>query len=295
MGKIIWLASYPKSGNTWLRAFLHNFLRNPDEAYDLNRMDEYSLGDSGGIFYQKFLRKPVKEMTDEEVMILRPKVQEMHTRSTPDNVFVKTHNALVQYLDRPMISMEHTAAAIYVVRNPLDVLVSHADHYGLSIDESIDVMNSPNAKANSGPHSVFELQCSWSRHVESWTGQPHRALHVMRYEDLHLRPLETFSGLVSFLGLPLERDRLRRAIELSSFKTLRKLEEEHGFRERSTSQERFFREGKAGAWRDKLSRAQVETMVAVNEAEMRRFGYWPVKDWKPEARPAGAQAPASRA
>ena len=58
MGKIVWLASYPKSGNTWLRAFLHNFLRNPDEAYDLNRMDEYSLGDSGGIFYQKFLRKP---------------------------------------------------------------------------------------------------------------------------------------------------------------------------------------------------------------------------------------------
>ena len=150
MGKIVWLASYPKSGNTWLRAFLHNFLRNPDEAYDLNRMDEYSLGDSGGIFYQKFLRKPVKEMTDEEIMILRPKVQEMHTRSSPDNVFVKTHNALVEYLDRPLISMEHTAAAIYVVRNPLDVLISHADHYGTTIDESIDIMNSPNAKSDSG-------------------------------------------------------------------------------------------------------------------------------------------------
>jgi len=244
MGKIVWLASYPKSGNTWLRAFLHNFLRNPDEAYDLNRMDEYSLGDSGGIFYQKFLRKPVKEMTEEEIMILRPKVQEMHTRSTPDNVFVKTHNALVEYLDRPMISMEHTAAAVYVVRNPLDVLISHADHYGTTIDESIDIMNSPNAKSDSGIHSVFELQCSWSRHVESWTGRPHRALHVMRYEDLHLRPLETFGGLVGFLGLPPDRDRLRRAIVLSSFKALRKQEEEHGFRERSTAQERFFREGR---------------------------------------------------
>jgi len=151
-------------------------------------------------------------------------------------------------------------------------------------------MNSPNAKSDSGIHSVFELQCSWSRHVESWTGRPHRALHVMRYEDLHLRPLETFGGLVGFLGLPPDRDRLRRAIELSSFKALRKQEEEHGFRERSTAQERFFREGKAGGWREKLTRAQVETMVAVNEAPMRRFGYWPVKDWQPASQAAGAQA-----
>jgi hypothetical protein len=68
----------------------------------------------------------------------------------------------------------------------------------------------------------------------------------MRYEDLHLRPLETFGGLVGFLGLPPDRDRLRRAIELSSFKALRKQEEEHGFRERSTAQERFFRRGQSG-------------------------------------------------
>jgi hypothetical protein len=289
MGKIIWLASYPKSGNTWLRAFLHNFLRNPAEGYDLNRMDEYSLGDSGSIFYQKFLRKPVKEMTEEEIMILRPKVQEMHTQSTPDNVFVKSHNALVEYLDRPMISMEHTAGAIYVVRNPLDVLISHADHYGKSIEESMDIMNSPNAKSESGEYSVFELQCSWSRHVESWTSRPHRSLHVMRYEDMHVRPLETFGGLVSFLGLPLERDRLRRAIEQSSFKQLRQQEEKHGFRERSNAQARFFREGKTEGWRDKLTRTQVETMVAVNEPHMRRFGYWPVKGWRPAAEPASAR------
>ncbi len=290
MGKIIWLASYPKSGNTWLRAFLHNFLRNPAEAYDLNKMDELSLGDSGGIFYQKLLRKPVKEMTDEEVMILRPRLQEMYTRASPDNVFVKTHNALVEYLGRPIIAMEHTAGAIYVVRNPLDVVISHADHYGLTIDQSIDVLNSENAKSNTGEHSVFELQCSWSRHVESWTARPHRALHVMRYEDMLLRPIETFSGLVRFLGLPDERDRLARAVELSSFKALRQQEDLHGFRERSTAQQRFFREGRAGGWREKLTRAQVESLVAVHEVQMRRFGYWPVKDWAPARHAASAQA-----
>ena len=98
------------------------------------------------------------------------------------------------------------------------------------------------------------------------------------------------AGWWASCGLPPDRDRLRRAIELSSFKALRKQEEEHGFRERSTAQARFFREGKAGGWREKLTRAQVETMVAVNEAPMRRFGYWPVKDWQPASQAAGAQA-----
>src|SRR5215468_5037107 len=290
MGKIIWLASYPKSGNTWLRAFLHNFLRNPDESYDLNRLSDYSLGDSAGHQYQQFLRKPIREMTDEEIMILRPKVQEMHTRSTPDNVFVKTHNALVEYLDRPLISMEHTGGAIYVVRNPLDVVISHADHYGETIEQAIDVLNSQNAKVETGTDSVFELQCAWSRHVESWTARPHRALHIMRYEDMHARPMETFGGLVRFLNLPDGRERLGRAIELSSFKELRKKEEEHGFRERSSSQQRFFREGRTGGWRDKLTAAQAESLVAANEAQMRRFGYWPVNDRNPQHQAAAVSA-----
>jgi len=290
MGKIIWIASYPKSGNTWVRMFLHNYLRNPEEGYDLNRMSDYTLGDSAGAFYQKFLRKPVKEMTDEEIMILRPKVHEMHTRSMPDNVFVKTHNALVEYLDQPMISMNLTAGAVYVVRNPLDVVISHADHYGQSIESSIDIMNSSSAKILSGEHHVFELHCSWSRHVESWTAHPHRALHVMRYEDMHARPRESFAGLVQFLGLPFHRSRLQRCVELSSFNVLRKQEEERGFVERSVSQERFFREGKAGGWRDKLTPTQVQSLVAVHEQQMRRFGYWPVKDWTPAREPAVASA-----
>ena len=110
MGKIIWLASYPKSGNTWLRAFLHNLLRNPKEAYDLNKMSDFTLGDSTGILYQKFLRKPVREMTPEEISTIRSKVQKMLSEAMPDNIFVKTHNALVSHIDRPLIDMAYTAA-----------------------------------------------------------------------------------------------------------------------------------------------------------------------------------------
>jgi hypothetical protein len=285
MGKIIWLASYPKSGNTWTRAFLHNLLRNPKDGYDLNQMADYTWGDSNGQSYERFLRKPAKEMTDEEVSILRPKVQQLITTRTTDNVFVKTHNALVEYLDRPLHYMEYTAGAIYIVRNPLDVVISHADHYGMSIDESIAATSLEEMRVNSGKHSVYEIQCSWSRHVESWTARPAPTLHVMRYEDMRLHPEEAFAGLVQFLRLPAYRARLRRAIELSSFESLRKKEEERGFAERSDKSKRFFRQGKAGGWRDVLTAAQVEAVVAAHETQMRRFGYWPIEGWsaKPQA------------
>jgi Sulfotransferase domain len=290
MGKIIWLASYPKSGNTWLRAFLHNLLRDPEEGYDLNKMSDFTVGDTAGMFYQKFLRKPVKEMTEDEVSILRPKVQEMITRSSPDNVFVKTHNALVSFLDRPLIHMEHTAGAIYVVRNPLDMVISHADHYGKTIDDSIEIIGMSDSMVMTGEHNVHEIHCSWSRHVESWTANPHRGLHVMRYEDMHARPLETFGGLVQFLRLPVERARLERSIRLSSFKELRRKEEEKGFIERSEAQKRFFRQGKAGGWREVLTPEQVERMAAKHEQQMRRFGYWPIKDWNAPRQAAALSA-----
>jgi hypothetical protein len=290
MGKIIWLASYPKSGNTWMRAFLHNLLRDPKDGYDLNRMGDYSLADSHGSYYQNFLRKPLKEMTDEEIAILRPKVQELLTKRTPDNVFVKTHNALVEYLDRPIHSMEHTAGGIYIVRNPLDMVISHADHYGKTIDESIVVTSLEEMKVSAGEFFAYEIHCSWSRHVESWTGRPSPMLHVMRYEDMKAQPMETFAGLVQFLRLPANRDRLRRAIDLSSFESLRKKEEQHGFMERSEKSKRFFRQGKAGGWRDVLTPAQVEAVVAAHEKQMRRFGYWPVKDWSAKSKAAGVSA-----
>ncbi len=292
MGKIIWLASYPKSGNTWMRAFLHNLLRNPSQTYDLDKLGDYSLGDTLGEFYEKFLRKPAKEMTYEEVAILRPKVQEFFVKSTNDNLFVKTHNALVEWLGRPLHYMEYTAGAIYIIRNPFDMVISHADHYGKTLDQSIDQINTEEFLISAGENGVYELHCSWSRHVESWTSNPNPALHIIRFEDMKARPMETFGGLVQFLHLPPDRERLRRAIEHSSFESLRKMEDEKGFQERSNKSERFFRQGKAGAWRQTLTPAQVEAVVAVHERQMRRFGYWPDKEWLAEHQMAGLPAQA---
>jgi hypothetical protein len=274
MGKIIWLASYPRSGNTWLRSFLHNFLRNPDESYDINRLSDLTLVDSHARWFQQFDPRPAGELTKEEVAALRPKVHRAMTAAFPDSIFVKTHNALVEDRGTPMITLDCTAGAIYVVRNPLDVAVSYSDHYGVSLDDAVTAMSQPDTQsARNEGHFVYEFHGSWSLNVKSWTGRPHPGLHVVRYEDMTAAPLKSFGGIAAFLGLPPDRRRLERAIRHSSFRVLQEQERRHGFKERSLKSARFFRAGKVGEGHKRLSPPQIEALVAVHREQMARFGY----------------------
>jgi hypothetical protein len=276
MGKILWLASYPRSGNTWLRAFLHNLLRNPDEPYDINRLQDFTLLEHDARWYRRFDPRPATELTKEEVAALRPKVQEAMTRASPDTVFVKTHNALMEDRGHPLISLPLTAGAVYVVRNPLDVVLSYSAHFGVSLDAAVDAMTHPGTQAVANQaHFVYEVFGSWTENVESWTAKPSPALLVLRYEDMLQTPEATFGRLAGFLGLQPTAERLRRAIEHSSFDRLRAQEQSRGFRERSLKSDRFFREGRSGQWRDLLAPAQIDAVVGACRGPMARFGYLP--------------------
>jgi hypothetical protein len=275
MGKIVWLASYPKSGNTWLRAFLHNLLRNPEEAYDINRIADFTLGDSDLRWYLGPIGRPPGDWTREEVGRVRASVHATMTGAFPDSVFVKTHNAMVADRTGPMITLAETAAAIYLVRNPLDVAVSFADHLGKSLDETIDFMADPGAESLNTERAVYQIYRSWSEHVLSWTERPHPGLHVLRYEDMLAEPTGTFRAVARFLGLDPPRPRLERAIRRSSFRVLQEQERRHGFAERSPLAAKFFREGKAGQWRRALTPEQADRVVASHRRQMERFGYLP--------------------
>jgi hypothetical protein len=275
MGKIIWLASYPKSGNTWLRTFLHNLLRNPPEGYDLNKIDEFTIGDSATPWYAALIGRPPGDWTFADVGKVRRKAHEAMTRAFPDNVFVKTHNALFADEWGPLVTLELTAGAIYILRNPLDVAISYSHHLGKTIDETITILNSSRAGNPNTKRNVYQVMGSWSEHVRSWTGNRHPGLHVMRYEDMLEKPEQTFAGVASFLGLKPPRERLLRAIERSRFDELQKREEQQGFKERSDVAERFFRAGRSGQWREVLTPEQVERIVGVHRETMQRFGYLP--------------------
>ena len=275
MGNLIWLASFPKSGNTWLRAFLHNLLLNPDKPIYINDLDTFCLGESALSHFKKFDPRPYTEYTEQDVAKLRPQVHRKFTTASPDSVFVKTHNALLVDHGLPVITLEVTAGTIYVMRNPLDVTISLAHHLAIPIEGAIRSMALPGTRTKNSEKFVYELRGSWSQHVASWTARPHPALHVVRYEDMIERPEQTFAGVARFLGLNPPRARLLSAINMASFPVLKEQERQHGFREKPDHAEAFFREGKAGQWKTKLAREQVAAVVRIHRQQMTRFGYVP--------------------
>jgi hypothetical protein len=274
MGAIIWLASYPKSGNTWMRAFLHNLLKNPKEPASINQLNQFCLGEDSAALYNELDPRPMSALTPAEIMALRPKVHRLLTKASPDSVFVKTHNLLGEAEGSPLVNMECTAGAIYMVRNPLDVAISYAHHFGVDMDEAIEQLNFPGAGTPTTNMGARQYYGTWSMHVSSWTQVPFPALHVVRYEDMRDSPSQTFARVAKFLGLNPPPDRLERAISFSSFDQLRTQEDESGFVERS-QHARFFRSGQVGQWRRDLSEDQVKRVVSQHREQMARFGYLP--------------------
>ncbi len=278
MGGIIWLASYPKSGNTWMRAFLHNLLTNAKKPVEPNDLDKFTLGNKAAGWYAPYAAgKPLSELTPAELAKFRPLVHRDFTLASQDSVFVKTHAYLGEdECGVPLITMQYTAGAIYIVRNPLDVCLSMTHHFGCSVDAAIEYLGFiRNSMGGGDGESVPEPVSTWSMHVKSWTGEPNPRLLTVRYEDMLDKPFIAFGNVCRFLSLKPPQDRLERAIKFSSFEMLRKLEEQKGFKERSESAERFFREGRKDQWREKLSEAQVRRIVDAHREQMQRFGYVP--------------------
>jgi hypothetical protein len=274
---IIWIASYPKSGNTWIRAFIHNLLRefagDVGGVQDINQLHEHTTWEIPAQPFEKILGRPIAQANHAEIARARPEVQRQlaNARTTP--FFVKTHLCFGNDFRHPTINLDATLAAIYIVRNPLDVAVSYARHSGQTIDAAILGMATPGLKTTGDERNVYEVLGSWSQHVASWMGMLDRPVYLMRYEDLLASPERNFALLARFLRLTPSEAQLQRSIAKSSFAELSRQEKERGFNERPSAAQQFFRIGRSGQWREVLSRPQVEEICRVHAPIMQRFGY----------------------
>jgi Sulfotransferase domain len=276
--KIIWIASYPRSGNTWVRAFIHNLLREirgkPADAQDINGLTTHTIWEVNAEPYRRLLGRPPMECTSQEIARARPEVQRLHAAARSRRpVFMKTHLIMAQCDGFPTINLDVTLAAIYIVRNPLDVAISYAHHSACRIDDIIAQMADPNLRSVVTEQKVYEFTGSWSSHVASWMAVFDRPVFVMRYEDMLRSPVAVFGRLAAFLRLSPTQDQLQCAIDKSSFLELSRQEHENGFIEKPAASKKFFRVGTADQWRDVLSKDQVERIVYAHAPMMQRTGY----------------------
>jgi hypothetical protein len=273
VGGLYWLASYPKSGNTWLRVFLDNLRSGSGQPADINDIRTGDLASRRG-WLDEVLGFDTADLTQDEIDRLRPEVYRWSGKSRAKIGYRKIHDAYTMSASgEPLIPHEGTLGAVYVVRNPLDVAPSYAHHEDCSMGDLGFCM------ARTYGHSqVRQRVLSWSAHVASWVDAPGLQVEVVRYEDMWSYPEQTFTRVAEFLGLPSDPVRVGRAIAFSQFSELRQQEEESGFAERSRHTTRFFRRGEAGGWRDTLAPEQMKQIITDHRAMMRRFGYLDTND-----------------
>lgn len=277
MGNILWLASYPKSGNTWVRTFIQNYLANGESPIDINTIHQNSVDEVKAYRYQPFISKGqlTTDLSLEEVCAIRPMVHAQMAAEAPATLFVKTHNFQGEYKGYPLHNWQVSSGAIYIVRNPLDVAVSLKHYFDYSYDDAIAYMAESMAGTPNEPENVPQIISSWSQHVASWTQEGGNNMLTLKYEDLLSNPQRGFRKIVSLLGLKKEVKRLTKAIRHSSFSQLKKQEQQLGFVEKHENAESFFRKGVKEQWREELSEAQVRQIISDHKEQMQRFKYIP--------------------
>jgi len=274
---IYWLASYPKSGNTWVRMFLNAYASGFPVDGHMNSPFQFVHGDIYPAMMQVLSCRPVGILSNAEQFMIRPaQLLAMINLHPSRSICLKTHNAKVNVEQIPVIPSVLSNKAIYIVRDPRDVCVSLADHFGQTLDEAITFMcNQKQGHAQMGTNLVHILS-TWSIHIGSWTiNNKDVETLVIKYEDMLEDPELYFTDMLRHFNIPLDQDKFSFALQQSSFENLRRIEDEDGFRELSKNSKsgKFFRVGKANQWFDVLSREQIQRIENDHYEVMERFDY----------------------
>jgi len=274
---LVWLASYPKSGNTWFRVILANLAIGPGRAATINEAPGYSeFAASRGRFETAAMLESAL-LSDDDIDALRPGMFDDVAQDSACPTWIKVHDAFTRLPDgRPMLGTS-ARAAIYLIRDPRDVAISLAHFSSLSIDDAITRLNSTHAtlsvdRLGAAPQ-LRQTLLDWSGHADSWLGQTSVPVLTIRYEDLKTRPAAEVARALAFAGQEAAPSDVERAVANAAFEELQRQEAEKGFIEQAPGVAPFFRAGRAGAWREILSPEQRARIEDAHGLMMDRFGY----------------------
>ena len=283
---IIWIASYPKSGNTWIRALISAYLYSRSGRFsfsDLNKIEQFPN--------KKYLSSFLKNFDDPKKVPTYWIPAQYKINSSNDKVFFKTHNAMCTINGHQFTNKQNTLACIYVVRDPRNVITSLANHYGLSKEEAYEFFTnkrkiifakniSLKGKALKEKGNVHFIG-SWNEHYLSWKNIGFAPVKIVKYEDLANDTYAEFLSILKFLNnfilIQIDKKKIKKTIKNCSFEILKKKEKKEGFIEASILENNrkitFFNLGKKNDWKKCLN-TEIEKKIRIHFfKEMKELGY----------------------
>lgn len=276
MAKLRWIASYPKSGNTWLRLLLASLKQGGAEP-EINRIDSVSAVSADRAVFDNLTALTSSCLPDPVVEALQPGAFRTMAGEAAEDVYLKCHDAFRRLESGDwLFPADATGPSVYLVRDPRDVAVSYAHHNGRRVGWAVAALARADHRiaAERDPPSPQLPQTigGWSAHVESWMAAP-IPLIAVRYEDLIAAPRDEVRRIARHLGLAADDALVDRAVEACDFQRMKRQERDGGFVEASGDATPFFRRGAAGDWANHLTQVQADRIAADHEPVMRRFGY----------------------
>ena len=276
---IIWIASYPKSGNTYIRSFIASYYFSKKGKFEfdllLNILQFPSV---------KFSKKNIyseKEASDNWIY-------NQNQFFAGDKInFIKTHNSIEKFKDNQFTSSDQTLGAIYIVRDPRNLITSLMHHYSLDYDEAYSKLTNENAslleKPKDNDHSNFTFLGSWSNHYKSWKNSKDFKTLFIKYEDLQNNKYDTFRRIIQFINdlkgdqSSINEKKFLNSINSTNFSNLKNKEENEGFEEsvysKSGQKKRFFNLGFDNRWQKILPKNILSKLNKSLQNELNDLGY----------------------
>ena len=282
---IIWIASYPKSGNTWIRALLSAYLFSEDGKFSFNLLKNIEQ------FSSKYFLSNIKDNLNYQERISKNWIpfQKEINKDKKIHLF-KTHNAICSINGHKFTDKLNTIGGIYIVRDPRNLILSISHHYGLNFEEAYNFLTNKrkiifpvnHEKKEQKVPEDFNFLGDWSSHYQSWKNVNFCPIKIIKYEDILIDDKKIFISILEFLSkffkIQLNKKKISNAINSTSFQKLSQMEDEEGFEEsvflkKVNKKIKFFNLGKKNNWKKSLDDITIKKVENSFRNDMKELNY----------------------